>query len=192
MKKLILIIALSPMILNAQVIATTQDGKRVVLNDDGTWIYAPVEKVDPGDCSTLTTEETDKMTGKTSKYLSETLVVSKDNKNGLGISLVKTAQTLIFVTRAVGAGSCINDDNKMNLLFRDGSRMEVTNMGKFNCKANFTLYLGGEFRTKKELAELQAKEIATMRIWTSDGFVEEDFTPEQSAIFKAAVGCLTN
>ncbi len=39
---------------------------------------------------------------------------------------------------------------------------------------------------------LREKEIETMRVWTSNGFVEEDFTLEQSAKFKIIMDCLSS
>jgi hypothetical protein len=94
--------------------------------------------------------------------------------------------------QAAGAGSCINDDNKMNVLFRDGTRIEVLNSGKFNCEGKFTLYLGGVFGKKKELDLFKSKEVETMRVWTSNGYVEKDFTPEQSKKLMNTMSCLWN
>jgi len=90
----------------------------------------------------------------------------------------------------VGAGSCIDDTDKMNILFRDRSRFELVNNGKFNCESAFTLYFGGVFGKKKELEQLRTKEIEKMRIWTSKSYVEEEFTPENSKAFMKSLDCL--
>lgn len=176
-----------------QISATTESGKRVILQDDFTWEYAEENETATIslECSDLVKIDHDKMTGESSKQIKDNIVLSKDNKSGLGIVLLMSQNTLIWVTSAVGAGACIADDQKANILFRDGSRLEIENMGKFNCKGVFTYYMGGQFARKKELSQFQDKEISTLRVWTSDGYVEEDFSNDQSAKFKAVVNCLT-
>ena len=77
------------------------------------------------------------MTGKTSTSAKETLIISDDGgKNGFGIFIMKESNSIIFSIQAVGAGSCIDDDNKMNVLFRDGTRLHLVNDGKFIVKPN--------------------------------------------------------
>jgi hypothetical protein len=51
----------------AQTEATTNDGKKVILNDDGTWKYTETTQANGTvsfECSDLISTETDKMTGK--------------------------------------------------------------------------------------------------------------------------------
>ena len=182
---------------NAQIKATTEDGKDVILNSDGTWEY--VEQTNSSneslslECADLTTTDTDKMTGKSTTGAKETLIVSEDGgKTGFGIYVFKSQKSLIYSIQAVGAGSCIDDEDKANILFRDGTRIELVNDAKFNCDAKFTLYFGGIFGKKRELELLATKEIETMRIWTSDSYVEKDFTNEQSKKLMAITACLKN
>ena len=133
------------------------------------------------------------MTGKSSTTSTETLMISDDGgKNGFGFYFMDLSGTIVFSIQAVGAGSCIDDDNKMLVLFRDGTRLELVNNAKFNCDANFTLYFGGSFGKKKHLEKFRTKEIETMRIWTSKSYVEEDFSPDQSKQFMKTVDCLLN
>ncbi|WP_028873703.1 hypothetical protein [Psychroserpens burtonensis] len=200
MRKTILMLAvftISTLSLIAQTEATTKDGKKVILNENGSWEYdenIKTEKSVTLDCSKLISTDTDKMTGKSSTSSKKVLMVSKNGgKNGFGIFLMKgSSGTIIISTQAVGAGGCIDDDDKMNVLFRDGTRMELVNNGKFNCKSKFTLYFGNSFGKKKELEMLRTKEIETMRIWTSKSYVEEDFTPEQGKELMQTIVCLLN
>jgi hypothetical protein len=199
MKKTILTVAIalfSTVGLFAQTEATTNDGKKVILNDDGTWKYAETKTSESNvsfECSDLISTETDKMTGKSSTGAKKTLIISDDGgKNGFGIYLLNGSNSTIFSIQAVGAGSCIDDDNKMNVLFRDGTRLELQNDGKFNCDAKFTLYFGGAFGKKKELEMFKTKEVETMRIWTSKSYVEKNFTTEQSKQLMKTVECLLN
>jgi hypothetical protein len=176
-----------------QVEATTKDGKNIILNSDGTWKYnETVKELKTNfECDDLVANETDKVTGKTARGSKESILVSKDGKNGFGFYLFEGSNSIILSATAVGAGGCIDDTNKMNVLFRDGTRLELVNNGKFNCESNFTLYFGGVFGKKKELEQFKTKEIETMRIWTSKSYVEEDFTPENSKAFMKTFECLS-
>ena len=179
----------------AQTKATTRDGKEVVLNTDGSWSYIEKPSINSEvslECSKLISTDIDKMTGKSTTAATETLIISEDSgKTGFGIFAMNSSKSTILVIQAVGAGSCIDDDNKMNILFRDGTRLELINDGKFNCDAKMTLYFKGVFGKKKELEMLTTKEISTIRVWTIKSYVEQDFTPEQSKIFLNTMKCLS-
>ena len=188
-------LTISAFSLFAQTEATTKDGKKVILNEDGTYKYDKTIVVTETvnlECSKLIATEIDKMTGKSSTASKKSLIVSDDGgKKGFGIFLMNSSSgSMIISISAVGAGGCIDDENKMNILFRDGTRLELVNNGKFNCKSKFTLYFGGAFGKKKELEMLRTKEIETMRVWTSKSFVEKDFTPEQSKELIQTIDCL--
>lgn len=183
-------------LLFAQIPATTNDGKEVILKEDGSWEYAEVTKNETSElsleCSDLIGTEEDKMTGKTSTGAKETLIISDDGgKNGFGIYALNSSKSTILSIKAVGAGNCIDDDDKINILFRDGSRLQLFNDGKFNCDAKVTLYFGGIFGKKKELTELASKEIETMRVWTSKSYVEKNFTSDQSKQLMQTIKCLS-
>jgi len=178
--------------------ATTENGKKVILNSDGTWKYADTvktvqTKLDPNDCSNWISTETDKVDGSTSTAGKNTLIVSTDGgKKGFGIFMMKGSKGgVILSIQAVGAGSCIDEGAKINILFTDGSRLVLSNDGKFNCKGNSTVFFGGVFGKKSELEELKTKKIQTMRVWTSDSYVEKDFTVDNQEEFFNVINCLT-
>ena len=176
-----------------QIEATTKEGKKVILNADGTWKYAEVEVKETKtsfECGDLIDTKTDKVTGKSTRGVKETIVVSKDGKNGFGFYIFEGSNSIILSVNVVGGGGCIDDTDKMNILFRDGTRLELINNTKFNCDGDFTLYFGGVFGKKKELEQLRTKEIETMRIWTSKSYVEEDFAPDNSKAFMKSLDCL--
>lgn len=199
MKKSIFTLAMalfSSVTLFAQTEATTNDGRKVILNDDGTWIDNPEtpSKSDVSlDCSDLISTEVDKVTGKSSTGAKDILIISDDGgKSGFGIYMLNSSRSLIFSIQAVGAGNCIDDDDKINVLFRDGTRLELQNDGKFNCEAKFTLYFGGVFGKNKELEMFKTKEIETIRVWTSKSYIEKNLTTDQSKQFMKTVECLSN
>jgi type 1 fimbria pilin len=186
---------------HAQIKATTADGVEVMLNENGTWHFVKQANLTSSDesssslydCSNLITTEVDKVTGEANTSATDMLVVSKDGgANGFGIYILQGSRTIIMSIKAVGAGNCIDDDDTMNILFRDGSRMELVNNGDFNCKASFTQYFGGSFGKKRELQALTTKEVETIRVWTSDGYVEENFSSDQSKTLMHTLGCMAN
>lgn len=150
-------------------------------------------EVNSSDCSNWITTETDKVSGNTTTAALNTLVVWTDGGNeGFGIFMMKSSQGgLILSIQAAGAGNCIDKGAKINILFTDGSRLELASDGDFNCKAKATVYFGGVFGKKKQLAELKTKKIQTMRVWTSDSYVEKDFTEDNQSEFYNVINCLT-
>lgn len=197
MKKLIVSVFLFTLAVQAigQIEAKTNDGKKVILNSDGTWKYAEVAVKEPAKsftCDDLIISDTDKVTGKTTRGLKESIVVSCDGKNGFGFYIFEGSNSIILSANVVGASACIDDTDKMNVLFRDGTRLELVNSIDFNCEGRFTLYFGGVFGKKKELDQFRTKEVETIRIWTSKSYVEEDFSPDNSKAFMKALDCLAN
>lgn len=150
--------------------------------------------VDSNDCSNWITTTTDKVDGETYTAGKNDLIVSSDGgKKGLSIYMfIPKDNALILSIHAVGASSCIDDENKINFLFTDGSRLAMVNNAAFNCKGNASLFFGGILGKKRELEQLKTKKIQTMRVWTTDGYVEEDFTTDQQEEFFNVINCLTN
>ena len=182
----------------AQIEATTSDGRAVLLKNDGTWEYqSAASSPEKGDvnsyaCSDLVSVEEDRVTGKSNVGASSTLVVSDDGgTTGFGIYPFKSERgTTVVVVQAAGAGSCIDEGDKINFLFRDGARLELASQGDFNCEAQSTLYFGGVFGNKRELRQLSENEVEVMRVWTSDGYVERAFDRDQSLTFMNTLACL--
>ena len=80
----------------------------------------------------------------------------------------------------------------MNILFRDGTRLEFINNADHNCDGEFTLYFGGIYGRIKLLEQLKTKEIEIMRIGTTNGNIDEEFTTENSWEFIKALECLSS
>ena len=199
MKKItftILIFGFTTISVIAQKEATTSDGKKIILNYDGTWKYAETTQVEKGislECSDVIATETDRVTGRTSTGAINTLVISEDgDKTGFGIYLMNVATSLVIRIQVIGSGNCIDKDGTMNILFKDGTRLTLSNGTGFNCEGNFTLYFGGLFRKENQLEMLRTKEVETMRIWTSRSYVEKDFTVNQSKQLMKTIDCLVN
>lgn len=180
-----------------QIEALTTDGRKVILQNDGTWTFADTTSVtdrrlDPNDCSSMIISETDKMTGKTF-VSSRTIVVTDDGKTGFKIFIMRLKEETISLSIGVyGASSCIDEGSKINILFTDGNRIELKTDNKFNCDGDATVYFGGYWGKKKELNMLRYRQIATMRVWTTKSFVQKDFNEENKILFQGGMKCLLN
>jgi len=183
----------------AQTEATTVDGKKIIIFPDGTWKEKEMQsdsvKVqhDLSDCNYWIAATIDKMTGESSTHSTNNLIISNDGaKTGIVICSykVKTALIIMYIY-PYGAGSCIEVSSKVNILFTDGSKLELNHDGEFNCKQTIYIGFGGIFGKGSKLNELKTKKIQTMRVWTNDGYVERDFTEENQNEFLGVINCLT-
>jgi len=184
--------------LSAQQEATTNDGKKVILNDDKTWnYYEPEQQLDDKsadqDCSKYIISEKDEMTGKTYISSSETIILSDDEGvTGIGVTCILSNKTVIVIFQAIGASNCIDKDDEINILFRDDTRITLGNDSKFNCERKSTVYLGSAHGRKDDLRQLMEKEIKSVRVWTSDGYVQSSFTKDDSVRFMRSLVCFSN
>ncbi|HMI65491.1 MAG TPA: hypothetical protein VK517_05615 [Cyclobacteriaceae bacterium] len=150
-------------------------------------------------CSDVIATSTDKVTGKTITGIKSYLVISKDTISGFSIYFFrdheqfKGMHPLTITIWATGASACIDEDSKINFLFRDGTRLELKNNGEYNCDAKFKImqFIGAKRTDKRAGIEyLRTKLIETMRVWTTNGYVQEDFSDYQSELFKKVLNCL--
>ena len=176
--------------------ATTQDGKKVLLFDNGTWKYVAetktsIKQTSSHNCSDWVIQEVDKVGGLSWLGAKTPIIASKDSKNGLKIGIIKPEKgSIILSIDPMGAGRCIDKGDKINILFTDGSRLELSHDGKFNCDPTAVVYFRGIFGKESELEELKTKKISTMRVWTSSSYVEEDFTAANADAFLNILQCL--
>jgi hypothetical protein len=139
------------------------------------------------DCSVFIINSFDKMTGESSTSSINNIVVSDDNGvSGFGIYMARMKPFIMISITVKGAGHCIDKDEKMNVLFRNGERLELRNDSRYNCKGKFRL----AFARNNMLEKLKTLEIEAVRIWTADGFVQKDFTEKNSADFIHTINCL--
>ena len=128
------------------------------------------------------------------------IVIKKDEKNKLILALLAMERTIILSIIVVGGGDCIDETNKMNVVFRDGTKLEMLNNGGFNCDAEFSIFFGGDFGHKKELGLFLTNEIETIKISTRkstidkarNNVVEVAVPPDTSKLIMESITCLTN
>lgn len=142
-------------------------------------------------CDSLVKKTVDEMDG--SFFISNPypIIISDDNDKGFVISLLgHEDKSLIFAIKVVGAGRCIDEKNKINILFTDNTRLELISNNDFNCDANSVVYFGKIFGKKDELKQLSTKKIKAMRVWTRNSFVQENFPSEKSDYIYNVINCL--
>lgn len=151
------------------------------------------QKADSLKCGNLITETNDKVSG--NKFINSTkkILISKDKKNGIAIMIMSPASgeskgAMIIVIDVLGSSPCISEEQKMNILFRDGSRLELKN-GNTNCSGKFNIYFGGDFKLSPKYKELAEKEIETIRVWTTNGAVQEDLSNTDSQKLMNTFNC---
>lgn len=147
-------------IVSAQIEARTKDGREVILNNNGTWIYADslcnyfthIEKYADGR-QVIFANNTVKVTG-------------EHGKTGLEVMLMKTSQSVVFNISIIDPTViwCTDKETRAVITFTDGKKMELSNMGDNNCKGNFSCFLGNLMGNKKELKQLSEKLIRSMSI----------------------------
>ncbi len=198
----VLALSLCPISSVADTRAMTADGRTVILRDDGTWVFEglvgasqapPTPPPAEPSCSDSLIKHTDKVSGQ-SYISSEIIVVSTDEKTGMSLHAFSqypySENGVIWTINMVGGPTCIDDDDKMNILFKDGTRLELENDSKFNCDGKFTVYFGGVFGKKAEKTELATKDIATLRVWGRGDYLQRDLTDAQAKTFRRAMACL--
>jgi hypothetical protein len=213
----VIILLLAPFMLRAQTQeATTTNGKKVILFADGTWKYAEeknehvktettkikepenkkvVTTTDlPANCSELFDISEDPKTGARITKTRNLLIISKDgDSKEIAVLMQKGFKSVITLTlKPVGAGECIAEGSKINLVFMDGSKMDLVNDGFTNCRGEVITNFGGQFGRKKQLAELSTKKIRTIRVWTQAGSVMEELSPSAQDELLKTISCLAN
>ena len=194
MRTLLLVLLCSAIGAQAQTTAITNDGRRVILNDDGTWkaldAKGDAAAVDTS-CGALMINGTD-ASGKPTTT-SQLIVVSYDGgTSGLAIILSQGAKKghLTLNLTCAGAKGCVKKYAKVNLTYRDGSHETVVSDAQENCKGDVPIGMGGTFGRKELLASLGSKEVRTIRVWLGDMFVERDLSEANSVTLMHTVRCM--
>ncbi len=177
---------------NGQERVTKSDGRVVLLSVDGTWSYEQEDSViNDYSCSELIKSKVDKMSGRTYFSMRDRVVCSKNKTNGLILGISKSSSgSIIFSLSPYGASSCIKESQDVNFLFEGDYRFTLQHDSDFNCKNSVVIYFGGIFGKKRELKVFKAKKIKTIRVWTSDGYVEEDLSEDQAMRIMKSFDCL--
>ena len=144
----------------AQTEATTKDGKKVMLNPNGTWMYSEC-------ASLLKTENTGGKMMTSSK--DDITIPATTTSTGLSISIIKGSESVIFNFATLSKDIyCVSKDAPMAVSFTDGTSIQIKHMGSLNCKGNFAFFLGESMGNKNILEALINKQIKKVVIDYSD------------------------
>ncbi|MFA9212955.1 MAG: hypothetical protein ACEQSR_03810 [Candidatus Methylacidiphilales bacterium] len=216
MKRLIVILFLAPVLLHSQIGATADNGKKVLLNKNGTWKYV-VEKIKMDtipekelvapkkentfddsppnlDCSDLITVDTDKFTGKISISAKGFIKITKPNSDeGIDIltALVRDKTIAVQIT-AIKSVNCVDVGDKAFFICEDNTKFELVNRSKYNCDGKFYFFLGGKMGNDKELEYLYTKKITAIRLDTKKDRIDVDLPKEIAFKLMKQINCLYN
>ncbi len=176
----------------AQTEATTPDGKKVILNNDGTWLYA--------ECGNLI--KTENLKGKIYTSGRDNISISETGKNtGIDVTLLKGTGSTIINFKYNGSDiKCVSKDAPFSIEFADGTKIDLKSMADLNCEGSVSLFLGEQIGNEAELKLLTTKKIKKLIIEYSvkenGQFVKikGDYTPtaEQADKIMKTIKCLAN
>jgi hypothetical protein len=172
MKKIIFTVLTSMLVavgVFAQTEATTEDGREVTLNDDGTYSWVVTEK--KTETANENTEgeyyigkHVDDMTDKVYYYSSKKLIC-QDKSKGEGFALsyqldgkTDNAIKISGLSLNVVGLDCL-ENTELLFLFVDGSTLSTKSWNKFNCKGNAWYQL-----TSSQTEQLASKTIKKIRV----------------------------
>lgn len=195
MKKILLATALL-FALNgfAQTEATTNDGKKVILNNDGTWIFA--------DCSELiktVTNANGKQTMSGKGYIHSFSEI-EENKQKLLLFKASSGAVILNFSPENREAVCVNKKAIGAIEFTDGSKAIINHMGDLDCEGNFSYYLSKDVGTLKELEIFKSKKIKSITIeytTTENGKIakftrKSSFKDEDGEKIMKTIQCLSN
>lgn len=142
------------------------------------------------DCDSIILYEVDKMDDSKSWSIKNPLVIG-DDKTGIRMNLLMGDgnKTIIWINTAYGVG-CIDKGNKIDVLFTDGTKLQLYATGAFNCQEKSVFYFHKVFGTAKHLDTFCEKYIATIRVWSMKSYNQQDLSEQEGKDFNAAFNCL--
>ncbi len=170
----------------AGVLATTDDGRRVVLEDDGTWEEVRAE---PGDCGALLRDEVEPVTG-AALAAAAPVRLPGPLSTALELSLFgdPVAHTVTWTLVADGVRpACVEADSALEVRFADGGELALVNGLPINCEGTFAVAMT---RDHEKLAGLATRNISALRLWLRDTSVQVAVPPEEAARLRQVFACL--
>lgn len=124
-------------------------------------------------CEKLIRIDADSARGTYNLSSREDIIVSKDGKDAIKFVFLEIDKVIIIHIDAVGGGDCVDETNKIAITFRDGSKLNMPNNGRFNCDGEFSLFFNGGYGNKKELNMFRTKEIEYVKVETRKSLIDK-------------------
>lgn len=149
-------------------------------------------------CEKLIRIDADSSRGTYNLSSREDIVVSKEGKDAVKFVFLEIDKVIIIHIDAMGGGDCVDEMNKIWITFRDGTKLEMPNNGRFNCDGEFSLFFNGGYGNRKELNIFRTKEIAHVKVETRKSlidktrknFVEVNVPTEKSKTIMEIMDCM--
>lgn len=139
-------------------------------------------------CKNYLTTYYDDVVGNTTTYKN---VVLKNGSEIITISLNGMAKgQIIMLIYTQGNKGCVDNGDDINLLFTNQDKLTLKNMGDFNCKGEYLYTFTKKNLNLDFLERIRTSKIKTIRVWDSDSYLQNDFTPKQQDIFSGVINCI--
>lgn len=201
---LFLLLAVS---VQAQIKATTEDGREVILNKDGTWSYVEETKkkeekkskrkevvtppkIETIPCEQVVADQRNQLLGEF-KGLQKRLVFSTSTAHKLSADLRLTSNgTMVWNIKLTGVKGCKEQTPTLFLHFDDDSVEELPVATDFICDDEISIYLVNKRNNKSLFKSLRTKQITRLEIESRRGRISQPVVEEESRVLYSAVGCL--
>lgn len=171
-----------------QIKATTEDGRQVLLNRDGTWQFANATSSNVSfDCNDLTTKSNNISAS------SNVLNLQGSGNQSIGVFLRENASgDLDMLLNVKGAGNCMQNGSAITLTFKDGTSSKASNDGDNNCDNRQKINLGKPTKDNALVNSLKNKELSSMLVYSKEGRVNVSLDSQQGKILLNTLWCLTS
>lgn len=185
----------TPFFVHSQIEAKTKNGREVILNNNGTWIYSDSL------CNYFTKTKT-YSNGKSVVYANNSIKVKGEGENsGLEIMLMKTSQSIVFTITTLDKEIwCVDKTTIATVTFTNGKTIDLQQMGNENCNGDFSCFLSEVMGNEKELKKLCKHMIKSITIaytinnseTSVTNSIKTSFTIGDAYRVKTIMECLAN
>jgi hypothetical protein len=113
----------------------------------------------------------------------------------INISIYQSGSGALLIINYEGASPCVDKGSKINFLFDNAERLEISNVNQYNCKQTVMFYLGyhsnPEFMAYDELLMFKKLNVKKIRVWGHDDYVELKLSTRLSETLRQSIKCIS-
>lgn len=149
------------------------------------------------DCKYWVVSKKDDITGKTDTKIKSTIVIGtkqlannkiKIPKLNAEISVRKDNKEIVIRFDVNGLSPCVDEKDKINILFTDDSKMEIVNQAEYNCDGQIVVWLTAK---SKKLLDLKSKKIKKIRATISNQSLDLEFSDNNAVHLNKVLSCIS-
>jgi hypothetical protein len=203
---LFIILCFSSLLLSKDIEIKTNDGKLVILHDDGTWEYKIVEEVDISsldvDCE-YWKNEVDDFTGDTKRFTNNIKIgkTKSGNKVQFSYGSVKNSEgnTISLSLKNFGDLGCMSQTSTSTMKLSDGSMVKLEYHGDIDCSdgANFYSVIYSDTPGLEEYVmdeddwnKFMTLEVEMIRINGSEYYTDTTLDEDKRTHFISYINCV--